>query len=110
MKEINSLPDGATNTPSTFADFNWKLAALYTVISAVVGGTTVGGVTLTKSNPPAGISQAEADVRYLSKEEADKRRDRLEKMLAEQLKEIKDEQKDQGKKLDSILEKVYSGK
>ena len=79
---------------SWLSTVSWKAALIYVALSVIGGGATGAGLIATKavSAQTSGISQDQADVRYLTKNEADRRSDVRDK----QFEEIKREMVKQG--------------
>ena len=65
--------DNTTENKSWFSDLSWKTAIICALLSVIVGGSSGAGIVATKAVQTNGISQDQADVRYLTKSEADQR-------------------------------------
>jgi hypothetical protein len=103
---------------SWFSDLSWKTAVVCGLLSVIVGGSSGAGVVATKAVQTNGITQDQADVRYLSKTEAEARsaardkqfQDIRKEMLTREVFEayyqnLKDEQMRQRQMLERLLEK-----
>lgn len=111
----NETTSQAENPKSWFSDISWKAALILAAIGFVSGGT--GGIA-TKATKAEGLTPEAADVRYLSKDEAErkaaKRDSQLEdlrrsivtrEVFDERTKAIQDEQLRQRQLLEKLLEK-----
>ena len=82
MENENSSPD----EKSWFAEY-WKTALICAALSTIFGGGAGAGLVATKAVSAApqvsGLTQDQADVRYLTKAEAEMRRDALLKEIGE---------------------------
>lgn len=105
----NSNQTSQPNKESWFSDISWKTALICAALGIITGGGTGSAVSSAKTNQ-GGISQDQADVRYLTKEEAEKRSgkrdvqlDRIEKKIDDAQIKLENEQKEQTKLLFQIL-------
>ena len=112
-KEVTSQSE----TKSGFSDTSWKAALILAAIGFISGGTG-GGIAAKGAAHAEGLSQEAADVRYLSKEEAEKRAAKRDaqvedlrksivtrEVFDERTKAIQDEQLRQRQMLEKLLEK-----
>ncbi len=84
------MPDETSQTEkSWFSAISWKTAVILSVLAFVSGGTGGGALVATKGVAAAGVTQDQADVRYLSKEEARQWRDSRTKELEELKKDLR---------------------
>ena len=110
--------DNTTENKSWFSDLSWKTALICALLSVIVGGSSGAGVVATKAVQSTGISQDQADVRYLSKSEAAALREARDKQFQDIRKEmltrevfeayyqnLKDEQVRQRQMLERLLDK-----
>ena len=62
------------NEPKSWhSDLSWKTALLSAILALVVGGGSGAGIVASKTIKVEGLTQDQADNRYLTKDEADKR-------------------------------------
>lgn len=108
------------NDKNWFASQDWRtnvvLAVIAILFSSLSGGFS-GATVASKSVSPQGITQETADVRYLTKDEADKRSekrdkqfDRIELKIDANQQKNENEQKEQMKVLLEILQNQKSSK
>lgn len=69
--------DTSTTSPEKnwLTEMSWKTMLIYAALSIVTGGVTSVGVASSKVVAAQGLNQDQADVRYITKEEANRRSD-----------------------------------
>lgn len=67
--------DNENNEKSWFSDLSWKTALIVAGLSTLFGGGAGGALVATKAVQAQGLNQDQADVRYLTKDEAGRWRD-----------------------------------
>lgn len=80
------MTEETSQDKSWLSEVSWKATVVYVVLSIIGGGATGAGLIATKAvsaQPNNGITQDQADVRYLSKTEAETRRDARDRQLEE---------------------------
>ena len=63
----------STEQKGFFSDISWKSAIICTALSIVAGGSVGGGVVASKGVKVEGLNQDQADIRYVTKDEAERR-------------------------------------
>lgn len=69
---MDNKNSNAEEKTSFFSDFSWKSAVIFSFLAFVFGGTGGGTLVATKGVKAEGLSQDQADVRYVTKAEKDR--------------------------------------